>query len=317
MTSTLKVAILALENARAFDLAVPYEVLDAVRLPDGRRPYELLLCALEPAVPGQRLTARGWEERGVLRDSHTVIVPGRPVDGEPVSPDVVLALQRAVHTGKRIAALSTGTFVLAEAGLLDGVPVAAHWSLAKELVRRHPSVQVRPDALFVDSGSIVTSAGASAGLDLCLHLVQRDFGAEVATRAARQLLLPLQRPGGQAPFAVPDHPMLPGTSRFADLLTWIDDNLSADLSLYAMAERCGLNVRTLSRQFPRDIGVTPQEWVTQARIGRARELLASTDLPVEGVAKAAGFSSLSNFRARFRQVVGLTPKAYRASFHDR
>ncbi|GAB1340669.1 AraC family transcriptional regulator [Streptomyces sp. E-15] len=317
MTPTLKVAVLALEHASAFDLAVPHEVFDTVRLPDGRRPYEVRLCAPGSGATTRRPTGHGRGGWGAWEDSDTVIVPGRPVDAEPASSDVVRALRRAARMGKRIAALSTGTFLLAEGGLLDGIPVAVHWSLADELVRRHPSVQVRLDALYVDSGSIVTSAGASAGLDLCLHLVRRDFGAEVATRAARRLLLPPRRPGGQAPFAVPDHPALPHGSRFTDLLGWIDDNLAADLSLDAMARRCGLNVRTLSRRFPQEVGATPQQWVTRARVRKARELLASSDLPVESVARAAGFTSLSTFRARFHQVVGLTPNGYRASFHDR
>ncbi|MFF5860684.1 GlxA family transcriptional regulator [Streptomyces sp. NPDC012751] len=320
MTPTLKVAVLALEHASAFDLAVPHEVFDTVRLPDGRRPAAVRGASVRTGVrrATRRLTGHGRGGWGAWEDSDTVIVPGRPVDAEPASPDVVRALRRAARMGKRIAALSTGTFLLAEGGLLDGIPVAAHWSLADELVRRHPSVQVRLDALYVDSGSIVTSAGASAGLDLCLHLVRRDLGAEVATRAARRLLLPPRRPGGQAPFAaVPDHPALPRGSRFADLLGWIDDNLAADLSLDAMARRCGLNVRTLSRRFPQEVGATPRQWVTRARVRKARELLASSDLPVESVARAAGFTSLSTFRARFHQVVGLTPNGYRASFHDR
>ncbi|ANS70077.1 AraC family transcription regulator [Streptomyces lincolnensis] len=312
------VEVLVLDHVVPFDMAAPMTVFDWTRLPDGRSPYRVRLCAESPEVRadggfGLRID-RGLD---ALADADTIIVPGRSDEAEPLSPAVVTALREAAAAGTRIASVCVGAFVLAEAGLLDGLRATTHWVAADLLARRFPQIDVRPDVLYVDNGRILTSAGAAAALDMCLHMIRLDLGSAVAAHAARMSVMPLEREGGQAQFIVHEHPPVPRGSTLEPLLEWIEDNLAREITLPAMAARSGMSERTFSRRFREQTGTTPLQWLLRARVRRAQYLLENSDHPVERIARQAGFGSPTSFRERFRRVVGTTPQAYRAAFHAR
>ncbi|MCW8381790.1 GlxA family transcriptional regulator [Streptomyces justiciae] len=310
------VAILALDQVVPFDMAAPMQVFDWTRLPDGRGPYRVRLCAESPEVRADG----GFSlrvERGLetLADADTIVVPGCSPEAGPTPAPVLDALRQAAAAGTRIASVCVGAFVLAEAGLLDGLRATTHWVAAGELARRFPRVRVEPDVLYVDNGRILTSAGAAAGLDMCLHMIRRDFGSAVAADAARMSVMPLEREGGQAQFIVLDHPPVPRGSTLEPVLEWIEDNLAREITLAAMAARSGMSERTFSRRFREQTGTTPLQWLLRARVRRAQYLLENSDHPIERIARQAGFGSPTAFRERFRRVAGTTPQAYRAAFH--
>lgn len=311
------VAILVLDGVVPFDMAAPLQVFDWTRLPDGRSPYRVRLCAERPEVAADGGFAlrvdRGLE---ALADADTVIVPGRTAQA-PLSPAVLAALRQAAEAGTRIASVCVGAFVLAEAGLLDGLRATTHWAAAAELACAFPLVDVEPDVLYVDNGRILTSAGAAAALDMCLHMIRRDLGSAVAANAARMSVMPLEREGGQAQFIVHDHPPVPRGSALEPLLEWIGDNLAREITLGALAARAGMSERTFSRRFREQTGTTPLQWLLRARVRRAQYLLENSDHTVERIAQQAGFGSPTAFRERFRKVVGTTPYAYRSSFNGR
>lgn len=308
------VAVLALDQVVAADLATPIEVFGRVRLPDGRRPYRVRVCAAAPRVESEAFALTAPYGLEALREADTVIVPGCSERAAPPGPDVLGALREAAEAGTRIASICVGAFTLAAAGLLDGLSATTHWIAAARLAELFPRVDVRPDVLYVDNGRILTSAGASAGLDLCLHMVRRDLGSAVAADAARLSVVPLEREGGQAQFIVHTRPPVPQGSLLEPVLAWIEDNLGGDLTLAAMAARSGLSERTFSRRFREQTGSTPLQWLLRARVRRAQFLLETTDHGVERIAAQAGFGSPTAFRERFKRVVGVTPQSYRASF---
>jgi transcriptional regulator GlxA family with amidase domain len=188
-----------------------------------------------------------------------------------------------------------------------------HWLAASELARRFPAITVDPDVLYVDHGALLTSAGAAAGLDLCLHLVRRDLGAEAAAHVARAAVMSLERTGGQAQFIVHEQPDVPNAT-FGPLLIWIDQHLRSDLSLPVIARQAAMSGRTLSRRFLEHVGMTPAAWIARARVREAQRLLETTKLSVEAVAEAAGYGSAAVLRERFGAIVGVSPSAYRRSF---
>ncbi|MGC0343515.1 GlxA family transcriptional regulator [Streptomyces sp. SLBN-8D4] len=310
------VAILVLDDVVPFDMAAPMQVFDWTRLPDGRPAYRVRLCAESPEVRADGgFTLRVEHGLEALTEADTIVVPGcSPVAGPP-SPRVLAALREAAAAGTRIASVCVGAFVLAEAGLLDGLRATTHWVAADDLARRFPAVEVQPDVLYVDNGQILTSAGAAAALDMCLHMIRRDLGSAVAAHAARMSVMPLEREGGQAQFIVYDHPPVPRGSTLEPVLEWVEDNLAHEITLGAMAARSGMSERTFSRRFREQTGSTPLQWLLRARVRRAQYLLENTGHPVERIARQAGFGSPTAFRERFRRVVGTTPQAYRAAFH--
>jgi transcriptional regulator GlxA family with amidase domain len=209
--------------------------------------------------------------------------------------------------------ICVGAFTLAAAGLLDGRRATTHWAAAAELARRHPAVTVDRDVLYVDEGDVLTSAGAAAGLDLCLHIVRRDHGAAVAGRTARLSVAPLERAGGQAQF-VAHEPPAPQGSSLEPLLAWLVDNLHRPFTLADIAAHAAMSDRSLSRHFRRQTGTTPLRWMNRQRIRRAQQMLEDTDQPAERIGELVGFTSPTAFRERFREVVGVSPQAYRRSF---
>ncbi|GAB3974205.1 helix-turn-helix domain-containing protein [Plantactinospora veratri] len=305
-----RVVILAFDGVVPFDLSVPIEVFGRARLADGRPAYQVRVCADAAEVRAGPVAIRVPDGLAALAEADTVVVPGVADVDAPVPPGLVAALTAAPG---RVVSICTGAFLLAAAGLLDGRRATTHWAAAAELARRHPAVEVDPEVLFVDDGSVLTSAGAAAGLDLCLHLVRRDHGAAVAAQTARSSVMPLERAGGQAQFIAHEPPAPTGIS-LQPLLAWLTENLHAPLTLAAIAERASMSTRSLSRHFRDQTGTTPMQWLNRQRVRHAQLLLETGDQPVERVGELAGFTSATAFRERFRQVVGVSPGHYRRSF---
>jgi transcriptional regulator GlxA family with amidase domain len=249
-------------------------------------------------------------ERVIKAD--TVVVPGVEDVDAPVSPRVIAALRAAAKRGARIASICSGAFVLAAAGLLEGRRATTHWLAASVLANRYPTISVDPNVLFIDEGQILTSAGAAAGLDLCLHLLRKDLGAAAAADAARLAVMSLERQGGQAQFI--KHAPPQSAASLASLLQWIDKNLHRSITVDDMAVRAATSVRTFNRRFRQQTGTTPLQWLLTTRVRRAQSMLETTHESIERIATLAGFDSAPTFRDRFRRVVGLSPSEYRRSF---
>ncbi|WP_411136014.1 GlxA family transcriptional regulator [Streptomyces sp. C10] len=310
------VAILALEDVAAFDLTIPCQVFGMAHGPDGSPAYEVRVCAgrTVTATAGRQPSFRISSPYGLdaARDADTVIVPGVRPDRAP-SQRAVRLIREVADRGGRVASICTGAFVLAKAGLLDGHRATTHWMFAGQLVQRFPDVEVDPSVLFVDNGRILTSAGVVAGLDLCLHMVRRDLGAAAAARTARMIVMAPQRAGGQAQFIEHRDP-LSNTDHLGPVLEWMQENLDQPLTVADIARRAAMSSRSLSRRFRAQTGTTPLQWLLQRRLQRARELLETTDLTMERVARAAGFGSTETLRHHFSRHVGTTPTSYRATF---
>ena len=308
------VAVLALDQVIPFDLATPIEVFTRAVLSDGRPGYEVRVCAEHPETNAGAFTLRApWGLDG-LAGADTIIVPGTAIPDAPLPEAVRAGLRAAAAQGTQIASICSGTFPLAATGLLDGLSATTHWAAAGLLAATYPDIKVDPDVLYVDNGRILTSAGAAAGLDLCLHMIRLDYGSAVAGDAARLSVMPLEREGGQAQFIVYDHAPAPAGSALEPLLTWLQDNLGGDITLADIAAHAGTSTRTLIRRFHEQTGVTPLQWVHRARIRRAQHLLETTQEPVERIAAQVGFGSPTAFRDRFKRTTGVSPRTYRRSF---
>lgn len=317
------VAVLALDQVIPFDLSTPIEVFSRTRLPDGRPGYRIRVCserdhADEADKPDEvdagAFTLRApWGLDG-LGDADTIIVPGVADPAAPLAPATRDALREAAAAGTRIASICVGAFPLAATGLLDGSRATTHWSAAGLLAATHPDIDVDPDVLYVDNGQFLTSAGAAAGLDLCLHMIRRDYGSAVAADAARLSVMPLEREGGQAQFIVHDHTPTPQGSELETLLAWVRENLARDLTLADIAEQAGTSTRTLIRRFRDQTGTTPLQWLHRARIRQAQHLLETTQHSVERIGSRVGFGSPTTFRDRFKRTTGVSPQTYRRTF---
>ncbi|GAA2065351.1 helix-turn-helix domain-containing protein [Catenulispora yoronensis] len=306
------VVVLALPGVLALDYGIPVQVFGS--WPDG--PYRLTVCGREagpvPLDSGPALAVEHGLE--ALADADTVIVPGLAHE-EPPGPAVCEALAAASARGVRMVSICSGAFVLAAAGLLDGRRATTHWTKADQLARRHPAVTVEEDVLYVDEGDVLTSAGVAAGLDLCLHIIRSDHGAAAANLRARGLVTAPHRTGGQAQYI---DRAVPGTAggSLAELRCWLLEHLDEPQSLDQMARRAGMSRRTLIRRFHEETGRPPAGWLLDARLTRARELLETSDAPMETVARLAGLGTPANLRVLFHRHVGAPPSAYRATFRQ-
>ncbi|WP_181697653.1 GlxA family transcriptional regulator [Nocardia sp. GTS18] len=308
------VAVLALNKVIPFDLSTPIEVFSRTRLPDGRPGYQVRVCAEHAEVDAGAFTLRApWGLDG-LRNADTIIVPGIADPTAPLSPAVREALRAAAADGTRIASICVGTFPLAATGLLAGLRATTHWHAADALAATHPDIDVDPDVLYVDNGQFLTSAGAAAGMDLCLHMIRRDYGSATAAHAARLSVMPLEREGGQAQFIVHDHVPTPQGCELETLLIWLQENLAEDLTLADIAERAGTSTRTLIRRFREHTGTTPLRWLHRVRIRQAQHLLETTQHSVERISGQVGFGSATAFRERFKRTTGVSPQSYRRTF---
>jgi transcriptional regulator GlxA family with amidase domain len=309
------IAVVAFDGVVLGDLAVPTEVFSRVRDSSGRARYEVRICSERRSVGSEHLTILAPWRLDMIRKAHTVIVPGIDNLDREVSAGLIRALRWAVVHNRRVGSICTGAFVLARTGALNGLRATTHWLVANELSRRFPEVVVDQGVLYVDHGNLLTSAGAAAGLDLCLHIVRHDFGADAAIRAAKLAVMPLEREGGQAQFI--EHRAPHDHSSMAPVLAWMEQNLSGSLSLPKLANHAGMSTRTLSRRFREQVGTTPARWIAEARVRKVQKLLETTNLGIEQLASESGFGSAAVLREQFRNMVGASPLSYRRSFGSR
>ncbi|MHC9291912.1 GlxA family transcriptional regulator [Mycobacterium sp. LTG2003] len=311
------VAVLAFDNALGFEVMLPGFVFGAANSVSGADHYDIRVVTIggssviAPMHGAVRLET-DWDLDAVA-GADTVVVPGQVgFFSEPADP-VRDALQAAAARGARMASICVGAFTLAATGLLDGQRATTHWEYAAELARRYPFVEVDASVLFIDNGAVLTSAGASAGLDLCLHMVRRDLGATVAADTARRIVMPPQRDGGQAQFIAHTDPQSPDTLQ--PVLDWMQANLHRPLTLDDIAAHGAISVRSLTRRFRAEIGTTPLQWLLRARVHRAQQLLETTDLSIDRIAEEAGFGAATTLRYHFARLTHTSPLAYRNSFH--
>jgi transcriptional regulator GlxA family with amidase domain len=310
------VAVVVFDGVVLTDFAIPCDVFRLAQRADGQPAYDVRVCGVRPKAASAASAAvnlRAGAPLTLLRKAETIVIPGISGPDCPIPDALVKELRRAIHRGARVATICSGTFILALTGALDGQVAATHWNVASELARRFPAITVDPDVLYVDGGQLLTSAGVAAGFDLCLHMVRHDCGAEVASRVARMVVMPLERAGGQAQFIVHEQPDVPDAT-FAPLMSWIERNLRSDLALPVIARRAAMSGRTLSRRFRMHVGVTPAAWIGKARVREAQRLLETTTLSIEIVADTVGYGSATVFRERFAAIVGVSPLAYRRAF---
>ncbi|MFJ9199911.1 GlxA family transcriptional regulator [Streptomyces flaveolus] len=314
------VVVLALDGLLPFELGIPQRIFGRARDEHGRRLYEVVTCSVRPPGPVQTdadfaiLVENGPE---ALAGADTVVVPASyelgPVYEEGTLTEELASALARIRPGTRLVAICTGGYVLAAAGHLDGRPATTHWASAAHFQRLFPKVRVDADVLFVDDGDVLTSAGVAAGIDLCVHIVRRDHGTAVANDVARRTVVPPYRDGGQAQYIerpVPD----PQQSSTTNARAWALGRLQEPIQLRDMAEQEAMSVRTFTRRFREEVGVSPGQWLTRQRVERARHLLESTGLSVDQVAREAGFGTAQSMRQHLQAVLGVTPTAYRRTF---
>ena len=307
-----RVAVLVLEGAKPLDVGIPAQVFTT----RPSMPYEVRVCGPSPGLVAggdglsyhvaHGLEALGWAD--------VVFVPGyRLPDRERPAPAVLDALLAAHARGARLAAISTGAFALAATGLLDGRRATTHWHYTHALAAQHPKIRVDENVLFVDEGSVLTSAGAASDIDLCLHLLRAELGVAASNHAARRLVAAPYRSGGQAQY-VPRSLPEPLGERFAATREWALHRIGEPLGLEDLARHAAVSSRTFSRRFVEDTGYTPMQWVVRARVDLARELLERTERSVEQIAAEVGIGTGANLRLHFQRVLGTTPSEYRRTF---
>jgi transcriptional regulator GlxA family with amidase domain len=312
------VAIVVYDGVALFELAAANDVFGTdITTASGEPLYQVLICGPAMSVrteAGFRMEVpRGLD---ALDEAHTVVVLPT-LFPENVPSEVLDALRLARSRGQRLMSLCTGAAVLAAAGLLDGHTATTHWSECADLARRYPRVTVDPGVLYVDEGDLLTSAGSAASLDLCLHVLQRDYGTQVATRVARDLVIPLHRPGGQAQYIETPVPEPGGGGDlFADTISWLQAHLDQEVTVADLAARAAMSPRTFARRFPASTGTTPLTWILRERVRLAQRLLETTDLPVDAIAGKTGFGTADNLRKHFSRMLHTTPQAYRRAFRD-
>jgi transcriptional regulator GlxA family with amidase domain len=316
-----RVAALLTDGASPFEFAVICEVFGLAR-PEiiDPWPYELVLCSegAKPVRTSLGFTIDGLEPLSAADRADTIVVPASGADSvRPPTDEMVAALQRAHRRGARILSVCSGAFTLANAGLLDGRRATTHWMFTTQLAQSFPAVNVDPNVLYVDDGQILTSAGTAAGIDLCLHIVRLDYGAEVANAVARRMVVPPHRDGGQAQFVREAVVTECESDQLAATLDWAVEHLGQPLTVEALARRALMSPRTFARRFRAATGTTPLQWLLRQRILRAQRLLETTDLPIEVIAERCGFGSATVLRTHFRRIVDTSPLGYRRAFHQR
>jgi transcriptional regulator GlxA family with amidase domain len=307
------VAVLALDDTIAFDLATPIEIFGRAQLADGSAAYNVIVAGPAAQVNAGPVSLGVPHGLDSLATADTIIVPGRNDPTAPVDERVLSALRDAHAHEIRIATICVGAFTLAATRLLDGSRATTHWRAAEMLKQRHPLVNVDAGVLYVDNGQLLTSAGATAGIDLCLHLVERDFGAAVARTTSRAAVAPITRDGGQAQY-IEGRPLRDDSWSLALTMTWMEANLHRELGIAEVAAHAKLSSRTLSRRFREETGSTPVQYLTRARVRFAQTLLETTAASIDRIAHEAGFGSAENLRVRFAAALHTTPAAYRKAF---
>lgn len=309
-----RIAALCLDGVIAFDLAAPVQAFALALSPRGEPLYEVSSCSLtgnDVSTSGD-FSLRPRSDISALASADTVLVPGYANVFEPPPEPTLAALRAAAARGTRLVSICSGAFALAHAGLLDHRRATTHWAAAALLAGQFPAVTVDSDALFVDEGDVMTSAGLSAGIDLALHVIRADFGAAVADRVARHMVAAPFREGGQAQFVKRD-PIEAGGS-LEPTRRWAAERLQEPLDVETMSARAGVSPRTFARRFRAETGTTPLQWVLAQRVLEARRLLEESDLPIDAIAWRAGFGTAASMRKHFRRATSTTPSAYRSAF---
>ncbi|OEJ24003.1 AraC family transcriptional regulator [Streptomyces agglomeratus] len=313
-----RVVVLALEGVYPFELSIPVRIFGTATGPDGEALYEVSTCSLDggPVTTSADFTIAVAHGSEALGRADTLVVPpftcGPGEEREWLSDELAQALG-LLPAGARIVSICTASYVLAAAGLLDGRPATTHWNEADHFQRAFPQIQVDANVLFVDDGQVLTAAGVAAGVDLCLHLVRRDHGSDIANRVARLCVVPPWREGGQAQYIERPVPR-PSTAGTAPTRAWALGQLHRPLPLAELAEHARMSVRTFCRRFRDEVGMPPGQWLAQQRVEHARRLLETTDLPVDQVAAHAGFGTAVSLRQHLSATIGVSPTAYRQAF---
>lgn len=321
-----RVVVLALDGVIPFELGIPQRIFgraQSVEAPGtGEKLYTVVTCSVRP--PGPVRTDADFSimaEHGpeALATADTVVVPASyelgPVHEEGRLTGELAAALGLVRPGTRMVSICTGGYVLAAAGLLDGRPATTHWSSADHFQRLFPKIRVDPDVLFIDDGDVLTSAGVAAGIDLCLHIVRRDHGTAAANDVARRTVVPPHRDGGQAQFIRRPLPEA-GLATTTAARAWALSRLEQPILLRDMARQESMSVRTFTRRFREEVGISPGQWLAQQRVERARQLLESTDLSVDQVARDAGFGTATSLRQHVQAALGVSPTVYRRTFRS-
>ncbi|MFF1354601.1 helix-turn-helix domain-containing protein [Streptomyces sp. NPDC058297] len=311
------VAAVLLDGVHPFELGVVCEVFGLDRSEAGLPVYDFAVASADGPTLSTHAgftvsTPHGLER---LEEADLIAVPAASRrDSHP--PELLDALRRAVDRGARVLSVCSGVFVLGAAGLLDGRRCAVHWRYAQELAVAFPRTRVDPDVLYVDEGSVITSAGTAAGIDACLHIVREEHGAEVANAIARRMVVPPHRDGGQAQYVERPLPVTP-CDTVGGVLAWMEAHLDETLTVEELAARAHMSPRTFARRFQQETGTTPYRWLLRQRVLLAQELLEGTDETVESIAGRAGFGNAAAMRHQFMKALGTTPNAFRRTFRVR
>jgi transcriptional regulator GlxA family with amidase domain len=310
-----RVVVVVDDNSNPFELGCATEIFGLRRPELGRDLYDFRLCSPTPRTPMRDgfYTLTGVAGLEAAEQADTLIVPNRPDVEVPRRPAVLAATRRAHARGARLIGFCSGAFTLAEAGVLDGRRATAHWQWADDFRVRFPAVTLEPDVLFVDDGDILTAAGSAAALDLGLHVVRRDFGAEVANAVSRRLVFAAHRDGGQRQFVERPVPAIRDES-LAPLLAWVQEHLDRPLTVADLAGHAAISQATLHRRFRAELGTTPLAWLTGERVALACRLIERGESRPEVVARRTGLGTATNLRALLRRETGLTPTQYRRRF---
>lgn len=310
------VAAVLLDNVHPFELGVVCEVFGIDRRTEGLPAYDFALVAAESssvqAVPGFTISTPHGLDR--LEKADLIAIPvGDNFHQREFPPELLEALRASVARGARVLSVCVGAFVLGAAGLLDSRRCTTHWRYAEALAERYPKAEVEPGVLYVDEDPVITSAGTSAGIDACLHLVRKLQGSEVANAIARRMVVPPHREGGQAQYI--ERPVPPCRSEgVGEVLAWMEENLHEELSVDQLAAKARMSPRTFARRFREETGTTPYRWLLGQRMLLAQRLLERTDATMEAVASRAGFANAAALRYQFVRSLGTTPNAYRRTF---
>ncbi|WP_436757993.1 GlxA family transcriptional regulator [Streptosporangium sp. V21-05] len=314
-----RIVMLAMDGVIPFELGIPPRIFGGARDPEGKPFYEVLTCTVDggPVRTDADFSIAVEHGAEVLESADTVVIPAThalgTISGEGLLPEPLAAAIARIRPGTRLVSICTAAYVLAAAGLLDGRPATTHWSSTDHFQELFPKVKVNPSVLFVDDGDVLTSAGVAAGVDLCLHIVRRDHGTEVANRVARRCVVPPWRDGGQAQFI--EHPLpAPTAATTAATRTWALERLHEPLPLSELAAHARMSRRTFTRRFRDEMGLSPGQWLILQRIELARRLLETSDLPVDGVALRSGFGTAASLRQHLQVAIGVSPMAYRRTF---
>lgn len=309
-----RVTALCLDGLVAFDLTAATQVFIAASEAGGRPLYEVSTCSPGGAevatTTGFGITPSAGLD--ALARADTVVVPGYFASYDPPPAAALEALGEAAAAGARVISVCTGAFALAYAGLLDGRRATTHWASTERLAALFPRIEIDPAALYVDEGEVMTSAGLSAGIDLCLHVVRKDFGAAAGERVARRMVAAPHRDGGQAQFIKRSRAEAAGSLEATR--RWASERLTEPLDVAVLARHAGVSPRTFARRFREETGTTPLRWLLERRVLEARRLLEESDLPIDEVAWRAGFGTAASLREHFRRATATTPTAYRRSF---